>query len=302
VAAQYSEHLRFRSSSLLRYPGSKTRIAPLLRHYRPLGCRTYREPFCGGAGLFFEVGSTFETVWLNDLHRGLIEFYTALRDRPRDFIAACRAIDPARPDDLLTGFGPRGGARKNARLMAKFDAMKLDPECDQALRYFFINRCVFGSGRVNYDLPSRLSFGSSTNWASVVTTTRLEEAAAAFPGVRLTCGDYHALFEEPGDDVWIFADPPYVRNTELPRTSQQYQHGFGEQDHHEFAEAIKKCRHNVAITYDDCPLVRSLFPASDFWIEPLAWKYVGTTSSEKRTGSELLIMNYEPPVWDASRS
>ncbi len=54
----------------------------------------------------------------------------------------------------------------------------------------------------------------------------------------------------------------------------------------------------MAITYDDCPLVRSLFPTSDFCIEELQWAYAGTTSTEKKIGRELLIMNYEPPVWN----
>jgi DNA adenine methylase len=294
------EFLTFRPDSPLRYPGGKSGVDHLLRHYRPIDCREYREPFCGGASLGFELAFVFERSWWNDRHSGLIAFYTALRDRPEEFIAACRAIEPARPDDPMTPRGPRGGAPKNARLKAVFESLKNGgPDVDEALRYLFVNRCVYGSGRVNYDLPSRLTFGSPDGWAPIVTTNRLEEAAAALQDVRLTCRDYDALFEEPGDDVWIFADPPYVRNTELSRTSQQYQHGFSEQDHHEFAETVKNCQHNVAITYDDCPLVRSLFQASDFWIEELQWAYAGTTSAEKTIGRELLIMNYEPPVLDA---
>ena len=84
-------------SSPLRYCGGKSKVAHLLRYYRPLGCREYREPFCGGASLFFEVGFKFEQAWLNDLHPGLIAFFTALRDRPEEFIAACRAIEPHVP-------------------------------------------------------------------------------------------------------------------------------------------------------------------------------------------------------------
>lgn len=254
----------------------------------------FREPFIGGGSMMLEMVFLFERTWINDMHPGLMAVYAALRDRPGEFIGKCRAIPPARPGDPMTPPGVRGGAPKNARLKAVFDSLKLNDEADQALRYYVVNRMVYGSGRVNYDIPSRLSFGSSDNW-TIVETDALEQAAAALQGVRLTCGDYRPLFEEKGDDVWIFADPPYVRNTALSRTSQQYQHGFSEQGHYDFAEAVKKCRHNVAITYDDCPLVRGLFPASDFWIEELQWTYAGTTSAEKRIGRELLIMNYEPP-------
>jgi DNA adenine methylase len=300
MGTELSEHLKFSPDSVLRYPGGKGVVRSLLRHYRPLAARHLREPFCGGASVFFEVSFMFETAWLNDLHAGLMALYTALRDRPTEFIAACRAIEPARPDDPMTPPGPRGGAPKNARLKSIFDSLKNGgPDGDEALRYLFVNRCVYGSGRVNYDLPSRLTFGSSEGWTPIVTSNRLEEAAAALQGVRLTRGDYHSLLEEPGEDVWIFADPPYFCNTELSRTSQQYQHSFRLEDHAEFAEAVRNCRHHVAITYDDCPLVRKLFPTSEYWIEPLQWAYAGTTSAEKKIGRELLVMNYKPPVWDA---
>ena len=159
------------------------------------------------------------------MHDGLMAVYAALRYCAEEFIAKCRAIAPAQPDDRMTGRGVRGGAPKNARLKAIFDQLKLDESADQALRYFFINRTNFGSGRVNYDIPSRQCFGSSAGW-TIAAIDRLEQAASALQGVRLTCGDYLPLFEEPGDDVLIFADPPYVVNSGLSASSQLYQHSF----------------------------------------------------------------------------
>ena len=154
---------------------------------------------------------------------------------------------------------------------------------------------AYGSGRVNYAIPSRLSFGSHAGW-NIVATDKLEQAAAAIQGVRLTCGDYRVLLEEAGEGVFVFCDCPYVVNSYLPPSSQLYQHSFTESDHFDFADAVKACKHKVMVTYDDDDegLVRSLFPKSEFWIEELSWTYTGTTEKRKRHGRELLILNYEP--------
>ena len=227
--------------------------------------------------------------------RDLWPFTRRVRDRPDDFIGKCRDIPPALPGEPMTERGPRGGAPKNARLKTAFDEIKLDEEADQAMRYFLVNRMVHGSGRVNYEIPSRLCFGSHAGW-NIVATDKLGHAAAALQGVRLTCGDYRVLLQEPGSDVFVFCDSPYVVNTYLSPSSQLYQHSFTEQDHYEFAQAVKASKHKVMVTYDDddSGLVRSLFPRSDFWIEELSWAYAGTTEKKKRRGRELLILNYEP--------
>ena len=287
----------WRSASPLRYCGGKAKVAPLLRIYRRNGSREYREVFCGGSSLFFETGFVFERAWLNDRHPGLIAFLTALRDRPDQFIAACRAIAPATDDDPMTAEGPRGGAPKNARLKAEFDAIKLDEDADQALRFFVVNRMVHGSGRVNYAIPNRLFFGSHEGW-DLVATNCLEQAAATLQGARITCGDYRQALEESGDDVWCYLDPPYVVNSALNASSQQYEFNFTEQDHVDLAAAVRKCPHAVMLTYDDCELVRDLYPESEFWVDELAWKYSGTTLAVKRLARELVICNYVPPFMD----
>jgi site-specific DNA-adenine methylase len=198
----------------------------------------------------------------------------------------------------MTVSGPRGGAPKNRRLKALFDSVKLDETPDgvfQAFRYYVVNRMAYGSGRVNYSLPSRLMFGSSDNWG-ITTTDRLELAATALEGVRITNGGYLPLLEEPGTDVWVLIDAPYVRNSYLKPTSQMYQHNFTLEDHTLLAEAVKRCEHNVMLCYDDDKdgLVRSLYPEGEFWIHPLQWSYCGTTRSEKEMGRELVICNYPP--------
>lgn len=286
--------------SIFRYPGgkSKSAIQRWILAHKPFGCREYREPFVGGGGIFFGLNaSAVELRWINDKHAGLVEVYKALRDRPKEFIGKCKAIQQASPSDPLTEEGPRGGKPTNARLKAVFESVCLNEDCDQALRYFFVNRTVHGSGRVNYDIPSRLYFSNPDGW-NIVAGDDLQRASDHIQGAMITSGDYEELFTAQGDDVWIYADPPYVVNGNLSASSQLYQHGFCEADHRRFAEVVTACQHKVCISYDDDAdgFVRSLFPADRFHIVEASWKYAGTTNDKKEDGKELLILNYEPPT------
>lgn len=283
--------------SIFRYPGGKTRrtVREWIIRHRPERVLEYREPFVGGGGIFFAM-PRLPNRWINDKHEGLIAVYTALRDRPAEFIERCREIEPARSDDSLTEQGERGGRPVNKRLKEKFDSLAFDDEADAALRYFFVNRTVFG-GRVNYDLHSRLYFSNEDGW-NIVNTNALEFAATHVADTRITCGDYAPLLSEPGEEVWIYADPPYVVNTDLDKTSQLYQHGFTHEQHREFAAAVAASPHKVCVSYDDDDegFIRSLYPEDRFRIVRGEWAYCGTTNEKKEVGKELLILNYDPPM------
>ena len=256
---------------IFRYPGGKSRrsVTEWILSHAPPYIGEYREPMVGGGGVFFKMDPEIP-AWIADVNPGLIAVYRALKKRPQEFIAACRAI----PTD---------------RLAETFERFKSDTEMDPALRYFFINRVVFG-GRVNYDIPSRLYFSNASGW-NIVQTNALERAAEWLKNVHISCMDYKALMLAPGEDVWIYVDPPYVKNTLLHPTSQLYQHSFTDDDHLELWRMFRECKHRVALSYDDTEFVRHVY--RDYRIVANEWKYAGTTQAEKTTGKEILILNYE---------
>ncbi len=278
--------------SIFRYPGGKSKpaIVRWILDHQPQHVAEYREPFVGGGGVFFGTPAKWDR-WINDKHEGLIAVYKALQDDPEAFIKLCRGTEPAKEGERQTSPGPRGGKPMNARLAAVFDVVKLNEDCNQAFRYFFVNRTVHGSGRVNYDIPSRLYFSNPEGW-DIVKTNALAKAAEWLTGVKVTCGDYEELFTAPGENVWIYADPPYFVNTDLTPSSQLYQHSFTREDHERFAKMVRKCPHNVAVSYDDCEEARELFKGMEFVTKE--WAYCGTTNGEKEVGKELLILNYKP--------
>lgn len=274
--------------SPFRYPGGKSKVQQKILARAPEHFVEYREPFVGGGGVFFGVNPIGKRRWINDKHPGLIEVYKALRDRPLEFIKMCKDILPEQPGE--EEFSRGKGRKYNKRLWEVFEKLKLNEDCDQALRYFFVNRTVW-MGRVNYDLPSRLYYSVPEGW-NIVKTDRLEQAAIYLCDVVITCGDYLPLLEAPGDEVWIYCDPPYVVNTEMTKQDKQYQHNFTLEDHEAFIEAALECEHKVCISYDDCELVRDMFEGTHFHLDEEEWKYSGTVLAKKKTGQELIITNY----------
>jgi hypothetical protein len=60
---------------------------------------------------------------------------------------------------------------------------------------------------------------------------------------------------------------------------------------------VRECRHKVSVSYDDDDegFIRSLYPKTDgFHIAEKTWAYCGTTDKKKKSGKELLILNYAP--------
>lgn len=274
--------------SPLRYPGGKAKVQKKILAHAPADFSEYREPFVGGGGIFFGIDPVGQR-WINDIHPGLIAVYQALRDRPLEFIKICKDI-PAHQAGEKEVSTKKDGKKYNERLGKIFEQVKLNKDCDQAFRYFFVNRTVW-MGRVNYDIPSRLYYSVPEGW-NIVKTDKLEQAATHLVGTVITCGDYLPLLEAPGDDVWIYCDVPYVVNTEMTKSDQQYQYNFTLEDHEDFVEAVKNCEHKVCISYDNCDLVREWFKDSEFTIYEEEWKYSGTSLETKKIGQEFIITNY----------
>jgi DNA adenine methylase len=105
--------------------------------------------------------------------------------------------------------------------------------------------------------------------------------------VRITNLDYKECIAGPGEDVFIFLDPPYIlkRRQELYGRYGDLHRSF---NHQEFSQGMKSCTHDWLVTYNDREEIRSWF--ADYFLAPMDLTY---TLRTKRPGQELIITNYE---------
>ena len=303
--------MMFRDDSLrspLRYPGGKSRVAKRLCRFIPPH-RDYREPFVGGGAIFLHKPKARRS-WINDLHPGLYAFWKALRDHFDDFARLCREID-ARVR------GPDGQPSEDA-LRAEFDrwierrdlmnAQGDDHLVERAVQYYFINRTVW-TGRVVYDPArrSRLYFSNPGGWGNL--EKRLAHLAACsrkLQGVRITRLSFEECFEGATPETFIYADPPYYRDSLDTPTSRLYEGHFTIEQHQLLRELLARTPAKVMVSYDDCPEVCELYRDGSRWhLLRLSWKYCGRYAKTKEQrarnekekkveGRELLILNYDP--------
>jgi DNA adenine methylase len=288
--------------SPMRYPGgkSKTKVQKLILAYKPAKISEYREPFVGGGGIFFGLQPAPNLKrWINDANEDLIKVYLAFRDHADEFIEACRFIKPMQPGEPEVSTKTANGAKYNQRLGEEFKRFAADTKGWPALRYFFINRTVWG-GRVNYDpaMASRMYYSNPKGWNVVAKPHFLEDVAEHLQGTRITSGSYEQLLLEDGQDVWVYLDPPYLVDTEFNGTDKLYQFGFTKEDHIKFAETCRKSKHKLCISYDNQDFIKDLFKG--FHIHEHEWVYsgarkAGETELKRKTGKELIITNYEKP-------
>lgn len=284
---------------IFRYPGGKSKksIREKILCKFPTHYLEYREPMVGGGGIFFAIPKN-KNRWINDLDNNLISVYTALQTRPDEFIRSCRDIRGPIDGEELDSAKSGGKSLYSLRMKRVFDNFcDLNFKVDSALRYFFIHRTVW-AGRVNYELKSRLYFSNPSGW-NVVFTEKMERSSEILMNVKITNTNYTDLLLKGGNDVLIYLDPPYYKNTELNNNSRLYRMNFEKHDHDELIENIKMCKHNVILSYDNHPYIYNLYKKNNFNIYEASWTYSGTSSVtsngqpyNKKIGKEIIITNY----------
>lgn len=113
-------------------------------------------------------------------------------------------------------------------------------------------------------------------------------------GLFVTCPtieDYELLLTAPGDDVFIFLDPPYLSKTHsrLYGKRGELHTGF---DHQRFAASLKSCPHRWLVTYDDCEEIRDLFSFAEIIEWELQYGMNNYKQDSATKGKELFIKNY----------
>jgi DNA adenine methylase len=269
--------------SPLRYPGGKSKALPQIIQYLPLQFSEYREPFVGGGSLFIYLQQIDPQlkIWINDLNQDLASFWHISQSNLENLVAEVRSLKASTADGKLL-------------FQALVQASPLS-DFDRAVRFFVLNRITF-SGTVDCGGYSQQAFQRRFTDSSI---NRLSQLGAVLEKVRITNFDYGEVIDAPGEDVFIFLDPPY-----LAATASRLYGKRGDLhvtfDHQQFAERLKQCSHQWLVTYDDSPEIRENFSFAHIYDWELQYGMNNYRQQSAAKGKELLITNYEINAVDTS--
>ncbi len=256
-----------------RYPGGKFYAINILRQFwQNIDYDEYREPFAGGASVFFSK-SKVENNWLNDIDSELIATYKVLQSSElRKKLVEMLSVETA--------------SKKRWREMFEFQPSN---ELETAYRYYYLNRTSFSGKMVSPGWGYRPKRSlPPERWHE-----RIIPCGEKLENVKITGKDFEDVInaESRGSNTLIFADPPYFN----PPKKKHYRNGFEYEDHIRLCESLTNTTHNFFLTYDDVPEIRELYEWAN--IHELKFIYRVENSNiqmgNRRLGFELVITNYK---------
>lgn len=278
--------------TVLRYPGGKSRIIYYLfrKEMLPENIKEYREGFLGGGScaLTFSVMYPGIPVWVNDLYYNLFAFWTQLQKNPDSLINRLLELK----DEACRAEGVEELEEKHRALYAEMRGLidTSDDDFDLATAFYVLNRSSFGG----FTEQNKNAFIRDSYKNTIFSQSKIKKLANISEIIqpwRITNQDYRDLMGAPGEDVFVFLDPPYLIKDMLYGKNKEMHSGFS---HEDFVQSCKDTPHNWMITYNEHPWLREQF--ADFHMENFEFRYsLAHRKENKNKKEELLIMNYQLP-------
>lgn len=256
-----------------RYPGGKYYAMNILRPFwESIPHKEYREPFAGGATVFFNKPKA-QSNWLNDLDSELMCCYKVMQDKELRIKLA---------DDLSNEIASK------ERWKEVFESL---PSCEYeiARKYYYLNRTSF-SGKL---VSAAWGYRPKRSLPPERWKERILPCGTMLENVKLTSVDFTEVIRADGEDVLMYVDPPYY----LPPKHKHYRFGFDMEDHVRLAKELKNTKHKFFLTYDDCEEVRELYSWANIYSAKFFYRVDNSTvrGGERQIGFELIITNFKLP-------
>ena len=232
-------------NAILKYPGSKWRIAKQISNLIPYH-HSYVEPFFGSGAVFFNKHpSSIETI--NDLDDNVVNLFRCIRDNPK-ILASKVAATPYSRSEYEHAF--------------ELDAEDTQDNYEKAAK--FLIRCWQGHGFRNdgtkvgwkRDVHGRESMYSLREWYSL--PKKILNVAERLRCVQIENRPAIELIQHYNySDVFMYIDPPYLKSTRLSGR-KMYQHEMQDEDHIELLENLKNSKAKIMISGYDSDLYNSI--------------------------------------------
>lgn len=259
--------------SPFRYPGGKGKLSKFLATFlienELHGCELV-EPFCGGAGgtLPLLKAGLISKLVLNDINPAISSFWTFVKTDPELLI---RKIE-AEPVTL-----ERWHHWRNVYNEAEVGTI------DLAFAGFFLNRTnrsgILHAGPIGGQSQSG-EYTLDCRFTKSNLIKRIEVLANLSDKIEVSSQDAAKVIECAKKNSFIYADPPYVKEGK----GIYAKFSFVTKQHEELAYALKAHSNYWLLSYDDDPLIHTLYSGDDINLVELSYAI-----NKAKLGRELLI-------------
>ncbi len=269
--------------SPLRYPGGKSKLAPLVRYIidNKTNCEinTYIEPFAGGAGVALDllINGTVDNIIINDYDKSIYSFWKAILTEPERFIQTIR-LTPITIDEW----------QRQKRI---YTTLNKKYSFELGFATFFLNRTnrsgILSAGPIGgYEQTGNYLIDARFNKEKLI--DRIVKISKFRSHIKVYNKDIRSfirlVIQQNQDNSFVYFDPPY-----FSKGKELYINYFVAKDHTEIRDAII---HNTScqwiITYDDEKRISDLYHGFTQRAYDLSYSL-----ANKGTASELIIFSNE---------
>lgn len=264
--------------SPLRYPGGKSKIAPLIRLIIENSKKqniTYIEPFAGGAGVALDLllNGTVKQIVINDYDKAIYSFWRALKESPQDLIDRIQNV-PLTIDEW----------RHQKEI---YNTRNRTYSIDLGFAAFYLNRTnrsgILTAGPIG-GYKQTGNYLMNARYNPVILMQRIEKIAKYRKQIAVYNKDIRSFIDNIipryPTSSFVYFDPPYYVNGQ-----RLYKNALSPSDHSKIASSIingVKCQ--WIITYDDVPELRKIYAGFPQGVYTLNY-----SAANKGKGSELMI-------------
>lgn len=264
--------------SPLRYPGGKSKIAPLIRLIiEKTGSSdiTYIEPFAGGAGVALSllIEGVVDQVVINDYDKAIYSFWRALKEAPQELI------------DLIEHTPLTIDEWKHQKDIYSTQNKRYSVEVGFAA--FYLNRTnrsgILSAGPIGgYNQTGNYGMDARFNRDALI--GRIQEIAKYKSQIVVYNKEIRSFISgvipKYQANAFVYFDPPYFENGQ-----RLYKNFFSPTDHTDIAlSIINGVNCPWVITYDDVPELRGIY--SNYVQRRYNLNY---SAANKGKGSEIII-------------
>ena len=269
----------------VKWAGGKGQLLEFIKARIPSEFDHYYEPFIGSGAVL--LNTLPEKASINDVNSQLINVYVQLKEDADAVISELHKMDEIQCDKELY-------LSMRERYNLKIQSGEMDAEC--AAMMIWVNKhCFNGLYRVNAKGLFNVPYNNKVSGKSG-DDDNLREIGEYLSSKRvtITCMDFEEACKDVKKGDFVYFDSPYVPISITAAFTDYTKDGFHEKDHIRLAELFKRLDTigvKIMLSNNDVPLVRELYDG--YRIETVSVRRAINSDASKRTGTEVIIRNYD---------